>query len=78
MTATRLRNWWRCFRTVVLNKVRWYRLGGEVSQRQWGDVLGLLRVQAGALDQDYLRLWAIELGVTDLLDKALVETRGSL
>jgi len=59
---------------IVLAKLEWYRLGGEVSERQWRDVLGVLKVQGKRLDMAYLRLWAGELGVTDLLESALVET----
>src|SRR5207248_11318376 len=35
---------------VILFKLRWYRLGNEVSEQQWKDVLGVLKVQAGKLD----------------------------
>jgi hypothetical protein len=55
---------------VILLKLEWYRLGGETSDRQWGDVLGVLRVQAGRLDNGYLDRWAAELGVADLLATA--------
>ena len=48
--------------------------GGEVSQRQWGDVLGILRVGGAALDVGYLRESARELLVEDLLDRALSES----
>src|SRR5436305_423334 len=58
---------------VVLNELRWYRLGGEVSERQWGDILGVLRVQAGLLDTIYLEHWAARLGLADLLDTAMKE-----
>jgi hypothetical protein len=61
---------------VVLEKLRWYRLGNEVSERQWNDVQGVLKVQAGNLDLDYLRHWAPELGVEDLLEAALSATPG--
>ena len=57
----------------LLAKLEWYRMGGEVSERQWRDVLGILKVQAGTLDLDYLRLWARELNVSDLLERALNE-----
>jgi hypothetical protein len=58
---------------IVLLKLEWYRLGGETSDRQWGDVLGVLRVQAGRLDDAYLDRWAADLGVADLLAKARAE-----
>jgi len=55
---------------TVLHKLVWYRLGGEISDRQWRDVLGVLAVQATALDDAYLDRWAPELGVADLLARA--------
>lgn len=54
---------------TVLAKLEWFRLGGEVSERQWWDVIGVLRVEAGA-DRQYLRRWAEDLGVGDLLERA--------
>jgi hypothetical protein len=55
---------------TILLKLEWYRLGGEISERQWLDVLGVMRVQAERLDQAYLDHWAVELGVADLLADA--------
>jgi hypothetical protein len=49
-------------------------LGNEISDRQWRDILGVLKVQAGRLDMDYLRKWAAELQVADLLQRALKES----
>jgi hypothetical protein len=46
-------------------------MGGEVSDRQWRDILGVMKVQAGRLDLNYLQKWAAELNVADLLQKAL-------
>jgi hypothetical protein len=57
---------------TVLAKLEWYRRGGEASERQWTDVTGVLRA-VGALDEAYLRRGAAELGVADLLDRALQE-----
>jgi len=56
---------------TVLAKLQWYRESGEVSDRQWNDVLGVLKVQGSALDRAYLREWARELKLTDLLVRAL-------
>jgi hypothetical protein len=56
---------------TILAKLEWYRLGGEVSERQWRDILGVLKTRANALDLDYLRKWASELMVNDLLERAL-------
>lgn len=55
---------------VLLAKLRWYRLGGEVSDRQWRDILGIILVQAERLDPAYLEHWAAKLGVLDLLERA--------
>lgn len=58
---------------TVLTKLEWYRMGSEVSDRQWRDVLGVLKVQGGRLDLAYLRRWATELGIVDLLERSLTE-----
>jgi hypothetical protein len=58
---------------IILAKLEWYRLGGEVSERQWRDILGVLKTRAGKLDLDYLRKWAIELKINDLLECVLKE-----
>lgn len=58
---------------TILSKLEWYRLGGEVLERQWRDILGVLKIRAGELDLDYLRQWANELKVMDLLERALKE-----
>jgi hypothetical protein len=58
---------------TILNKLEWYRMGGEVSDRQWNDILGVLKVQGTNLDMNYLQKWAANLNVTDLLERALVD-----
>jgi len=56
---------------TILNKLEWYRMGGEVSDRQWNDILGVLKVQGTNLDMAYLQRWATALKVDDLLERAL-------
>jgi hypothetical protein len=52
---------------TLLMKLAWYRSGGEVSERQWNDVRGIVAVQGRRLDREYLRRWAAHLKVSDLL-----------
>ena len=59
---------------ILLQKLRWYRQGGEVSDRQWRDVVGIVRVQGPRLDRAYLEEQATTLGVRDLLERALPPT----
>jgi hypothetical protein len=54
---------------IVLFKLRWFRLGGEISDKQWGDVLAVMKTQRELLDAAYLDHWATEIGVKDLLDR---------
>jgi hypothetical protein len=58
---------------TILAKLDWFRRGGEVSEQQWRDVLGILKVQSKRLDYHYLRQWAVQLTVADLLERALSE-----
>jgi hypothetical protein len=57
---------------VLLAKLQWYRAGGEVSDRQWGDITGLLATNPD-LDFDYVRSWAPRLQVEDLLRRAIAD-----
>jgi hypothetical protein len=58
---------------IILQKLRWFRLGGESSDRQWRDVLGIILVQGQRLDRPYLQRGARRLGVSDLLERALTQ-----
>jgi hypothetical protein len=58
---------------TILAKLEWYRLGDEISERQWSDVIGVMKVQGDALDRAYLEKWAAELGVSDLMSKCWIE-----
>jgi hypothetical protein len=58
---------------VLLSKLRWYRLGDESSPNQWNDVIGIVKTKRSVLDLTYLEHWAANLGVDDLLARALAE-----
>jgi hypothetical protein len=58
---------------TILNKLRWYRTGGETSERQWNDLRGILQVSGSRLDLAYLNTWAPRLGMADLLERLLHE-----
>jgi len=58
---------------IVLQKLIWYRKGGEVSERQWRDVLGVLKLQGDRLDAAYLRDGARAGDTAALLERALRE-----
>lgn len=56
---------------IILAKLRWYRQGGEQSERQWRDMEGVVNVQGERLDFDYLQQMAATLKVGDLLTRLL-------
>lgn len=58
---------------IIISKLEWYMLGGEVSERQWKDLIGVLKIQGDRLDFNYLKKWAGDLGLSVLLDKAINE-----
>ena len=58
---------------IILAKLEWYQNGGATSERQWRDILGVLRIQADRINLDDLYKWAKCLGVTALLERALME-----
>ena len=60
---------------TLLMKLAWYRAGGEVSERQWNDVRGIVAVQGERVDRGYVDRWAAYLKVADLADAALKPAR---
>ena len=58
---------------IILNKLEWYKLGGEMSERQWSDILGVIKVQNEKLDIEYLKRWSKQLQIFDLLLKSFSE-----
>jgi hypothetical protein len=62
-----------CAEDIVIAKLEWYHLSGQNSDRQWGDILGVLRLNQGDLDHELLRSNADDLGITDLLQRAISE-----
>jgi hypothetical protein len=57
---------------TILRKLLWYRMTGGTSERQWGDIGGVLKMQL-ELDHPYLQQWAVQLQVADLLTRAFAE-----
>lgn len=55
---------------VVLSKLQWYEAGGRVSEQQWKDILGVLKVQSSRLDLEYLKYWASKLNLSELLNRS--------
>ena len=59
---------------TLLHKLVWYKLGNCVSDRQWGDIAGVIKVQADSLDDEYLDRWGRSLDISELLDRARRES----
>jgi len=61
---------------ILLQKLVWFREGGEVSELQWRDVVALIRTLDRDLDWQHVLSWAERLGLTALLERARSESRG--
>jgi hypothetical protein len=61
---------------AILSKLYWYRQGREISERQLRDIQGILGVHRQNLELPYLRHWAAQAGVLDLLERALAQPAG--
>jgi hypothetical protein len=53
---------------IILQKLVWGH--GDRSEKQWRDVLGVIKVQQSKLDFNYLRQWANTLDIVEYLDRA--------
>lgn len=60
---------------TILQKLLWYRMGQKRSERQWRDILGILKLQEPVLDLAYLQQWADHLQLSEDLEQALMESR---
>ena len=65
--------WFCTAEDIVLQKLRWYQKGGGLSDQQWRDIAGVLQAQDKLLDRTYLQHWAVELGLSELLTRAITE-----
>jgi hypothetical protein len=68
-----VRLWLASPEDIVLRKLAWYEKGHRISERQWTDALGVLKVRGSSMDFAYLRTWADHLGVSGLLDELLAD-----
>ncbi len=58
---------------IIISKLEWFKIGGSISERQINDVKGIIKVQGGKLDFDYLKNTANNLKLSDILTKVLNE-----
>lgn len=59
---------------IIINKLQWYKMGDSVSERQWLDIIGVIKVQSDSLDKEYLKKWTHKLGFLNLLKRAYRDT----
>lgn len=62
--------WVKSAEDTVLRKLLWFRDGGEVSTKQWRDVVEVLRIRQTLLDEGHLDRWAHRLKIAHLLARA--------
>jgi hypothetical protein len=60
---------------TILQKLLWHRMSEKLSDRQWRDILGILKLQKPVLDLAYLQQWASDLQLSEDLAQALIESR---
>ena len=67
--------WFLSPEDVILYKLQYYRLSGEVSQKHPIDIVKMLAALGTELDVAYIEHWAAEIGVADLWQALLDEFR---
>ncbi|OGQ86491.1 MAG: hypothetical protein A2289_17725 [Deltaproteobacteria bacterium RIFOXYA12_FULL_58_15] len=70
-TETNCRVFVKTAEDILLRKLLWFKAGGEISDRQWNDLLGIVRTQGERLDLEYTRHWAKALNIETLLERLL-------
>jgi len=60
---------------TVLQKLAWFQQAGGSSDRQWRDVVGVIKARQATLDHDYMLRSAAGRGLGDLLHKAMSAAR---
>ena len=58
---------------VIIAKLQWYKKGRSISERQWFDVIGVIKVQSDFLNKKYLQNFAKRLSIFKSLKKAFEE-----
>lgn len=61
---------WRSSRSSTISECPG---SSEVSERRWLDVWGVLKLAGPRLDTAHLERWAVHVGVSDLLVRALTD-----
>ncbi len=61
----------------MITKLRWFLLDNRVSDRQWNDIVQVLEVQEGLLDESYLDRRCEYFDVKSLFEDAKLQSRGS-
>ncbi|NEP80989.1 MAG: hypothetical protein F6K39_24205 [Okeania sp. SIO3B3] len=56
---------------IILQKLRWYKLTKNQSEKQWRDILGVLKARRNELNYNYLKHWSNQLNVSPELEKAI-------
>ncbi len=63
---------------IIISKLEWFKLSDETSERQWSDILGVIKVQKNKLDKEYLKFWAEQLKLLELIQKAFQQSEVNL